>query len=233
MDISSDVSLCCVLYFSGFLGRSLVPKWFESAMRQQYGVIPRLNIISRNISVPGYTDGVAAGETAEFVVETDRVHAEAFLKQKIEMFKRQGIPPEVGLQTYREGWWIMLRVKRVDGPTIDKPLSADDMPILTTMKVEPSQMALFEAEKAENRLLLATPVIFQKVAQKQGKIKIQFTTPEVPGVYRFFLAIKSQDFLGADQDLIIDVNVLDPSKVKRSKPSEAAEETPLELKKDK
>lgn len=169
--------------------------------------------------MPGHGD-VATKEIAEVTLETERLHAENFTKQKVLMFKKQGIPPEVGLQSYREGWWFLLRLKRLDGPGRDEPIS-QDQPILRSMELDPDTLKVFEREKAEHRLLTANPVIFQNVAQKAGKIKIQFMTPDEPGKYRFYLGIKSQDFLGADQELEIDVDVLDSSQVVRERKEEA------------
>lgn len=40
--------------------------------------------------------------------------------------------------------------------------------------------------------------------------------PKVPGKYRFYVGVKSQDFLGADQEISIDAEIVDVSTVVRT-----------------
>jgi len=199
--------------------------WFNKQMTRTYAILPRLIVKNKAIAVPGGEyDDVTTSEIAEVTLDTDRLHAENFTKQKVMMFKKQGIPPEVALRNYREGWWFMLRTKRLDGSARKEAPISQDQPILKSIDIDPAHLALFEQETGENRLVTATPIMFQNVAQKQGKINIKFMTPDEPGKYRYYLAIKSQDFLGADQELEIDVDVLDRSVAKARAPKEEKQE---------
>jgi DnaJ domain len=185
--------------------------WFNGIMMRQYTVLPRLKVESRQVMNLDEGPDIACGEQGQVVLEVERLHAEHFTKQKIEQFKKQGIPPEVGLQTYREGWWFMLRMKRLDGDTATDPISLDVSPILKAIQVDKASIKAFEREAVEYKLLTAWPMMIQNVAQQKGKIKIQFKAPNEAGKYRYFLDIKSQDFLGADQVLEFDV-VVSPKK---------------------
>ena len=40
-------------------------------------------------------------------------------------------------------------------------------------------------------------------------MKVKVKAPSEPGKYRYTCAIKSQDFLGADQEVTMEVNVVD------------------------
>ena len=80
--------------------------WFNGVMEKQYQVLPRLQIENTSIECPGEQE-MATGDVLAIGLEMTRLHAEAFTRQKIAMFQKQGIPPQVALQTYREGWWFM------------------------------------------------------------------------------------------------------------------------------
>ena len=49
----------------------------------------------------------------------------------------------------------------------------------------------------------------QNIAQKAGTVKVKVKAPAEPGKYRYTCAIKSQDFLGADQEITMEVDVVD------------------------
>jgi hypothetical protein len=125
----------------------------------------------------------------------------------------QGVPPQVGLQSYREGWWIALRVERLDGKAEVEKLNPHHT-ILS--QIDPKDVEKFEKEDPAYRLIVAWPMVVQNVAQKTGKASIQVKAPTVAGKYRFFVGIRSQDFLGADQEIPIDVTVVDRSTVVRT-----------------
>ena len=57
--------------------------------------------------------------------------------------------------------------------------------------------------------------IVQNVAQKSGKVRIQFKAPPLPGKYKFTVSVKSQDFLGADQEFSMEATILDAANVER------------------
>lgn len=197
--------------------------WFNSVMIKQYSAagLPRLSITNLQIepTIEGATD-IATDETAAITLDMERVHAEAFTKVKVAMCQQQGIPPQIALQSYREGWWVLVRAKKVDGgsgPTIATPNNP-----LTELLQEADKIK-FEKESEENRLLVAWPMIVQNMAQQSGKVKVQFKAPSAPGTYQIFLAVKSQEFLGADQNFELTLEVKDVKDVSREAVVESAE----------
>ena len=136
--------------------------------------------------------------------------SERFLQQKLLQFQKQGIPPQVALQTYREGWWCIIRYQKLDGnkKLVMEPL-AKQSPVLKQMEIADEDIEKYEKEDVNFRLVTAWPVICQKIAQKTGDAKIQITAPPEPGKYRLLCHIKSQDFLGADQEVMMELDVVD------------------------
>jgi cell division protein FtsL len=195
--------------------------WFEDMMKRQYDCLPRCIVQSHTMTVPGENE-IATGDMCELTLELERTHAEKFLRQKIAMFQKQGIPPQVGLQSYREGWWIALRVERLDGKAEVDKLNRENT-ILNQM--DPKEVDKFEKEDPGYRLIVAWPMVVQNVAQKTGKASIQVKAPSVPGKYRYFVGIKSQDFLGADVEMPFDVEVVDASTVVRTEKKPPAVES--------
>jgi hypothetical protein len=167
-------------------------EWFKTAMKRQYGGeegIPALDITEKNIETEGEKE-ISAGDVCTLEMKVERKHAEQFTKQKLIMCQKQGIPPQIGMQSYREGWWILVRVKRMDGDgktPLEEPEDDEE-----------------DGEGSLNKLLTAWPFIVSNIAQKSGKIKLNFKAPSAPGKYRFYIAIKSQEFLGTDQEVTID-----------------------------
>lgn len=196
--------------------------WFLQTMQRQYGCQPHLAIHEKKVEVPLYEESniLATGDMAEFFLDLERTHAENFLKQKIAMCQKQGIPPQVALQAYREGWWFLLRAENVKDPSIRAEPIMRESPILS--KLDSQDLDKFEAATpAAQRLITAWPMIVQNCAQKAGKVRIQFPVPSIPGKYRFVLDIKSQDFLGADQQIVIEKDVVDAQTIQRTlKPKE-------------
>jgi hypothetical protein len=196
--------------------------WFNGVMQKQYQTLPRLKIENTSIECPGEKD-MATKDVLAIGLEMTRLHAEAFTRQKIAMFQKQGIPPQVALQTYREGWWFMARAERLDGDAPDgSSLELKKDGILK--ECSKTDLEKFEKATFQERLLTAWPMIIQNVAQKSGKVRIQCQAPPVPGKYRFTVAIKSQDFLGADQEFSVEGTVLDASAVVRKPKEEKPEE---------
>merc|ERR1712176_815369 len=87
-------------------------------------------------------------------------------------------------------------------------------------KVNDEEVEKFNKTKFSDRLLTAWPMIVANVAQKSGKVKIQFKAPSVPGRYKFNVAVKSQDFLGADQEFSIEAEIVDKSTLSREPATE-------------
>ncbi len=191
-------------------------EWFDGIMQKQYGALPRLEIGNVTIETANESE-MATGDVLLITLELTRLHAEAFTRQKVAMFQKQGIPPQVALQSYREGWWYFVRAERLDGETDASALKINTDGILGQVAAE--DVARFSASSFKDRLLTAWPMIVQNVAQKSGKVKIQFGAPPVAGRYRFLVAVKSQDFLGADQEFTVEAEIVDASTVVR-KPKE-------------
>jgi len=211
---------------------------FKKMLQQQNGCLPQLKIHkARLVRVqPGDNQMtsasrneededpvVATEDMAELLFEMERLHAEKFLQAKLAMFQKQGIPPQVALQGYREGWWCMLRRERLDN-TNNKDDAATKQkrlkevaPILKQMKIADEDIAKFNDNMEEkDRLCLAMPMMVTKIAQKTGKVAMRLKMPQEPGKYRFHVMIKSQDFLGAGQEFAVDARVLDKSTVVRN-----------------
>jgi hypothetical protein len=196
-------------------------EWFDGIMQKQYQCLPRLKIDNTFIECADEKE-LATGDVLSMGLELTRLHAEAFTRQKIAMFQKQGIPPQVALQTYREGWWFLVKAARLDGET---PASSLEMKVDGILKdAAKEDIEKFEMATFEQRLVTAWPMVVQNVAQKSGKVKIQFLAPSVPGKYKFTVSVKSQDFLGADQEFSVEATVLDASTVVREPKEPKTEE---------
>mmetsp|Transcript_3824 Transcript_3824/g.8238 ORF Transcript_3824/g.8238 Transcript_3824/m.8238 type:complete len:530 (+) Transcript_3824:188-1777(+) len=195
--------------------KSCTPKdvqWFDNIMEKQYGILPRLKIENTSIENSKYPE-MATDDVLTICLDLTRVHAENFTKQKVAMLQKQGIPPQIALQQYREGWWYFVTAERLDGETPGSCIEIKKEGVLE--KVQDDDMKKFEAAKFEERLITAWPMIIGNVAQKSGKVKITLKAPSVAGNYKFNVAVKSQDFLGADQVFSVEANILDASTVTR------------------
>lgn len=203
--------------------------WFKDAMVKQYGAengVPKLEVKNYKVCTPD-EDEITTGDSCVVECEMERLHAESFTKQKIAVCERQGIPPQLALQTYREGWWMLVRAKRLDGedaPAEDDSAAATTQALASMLEAAGGNADKFKQEKGENRLLSAWPMLVKNVAQKTGKVNVQFKAPDVPGKYRFFVAIKSQEFLGTDQEFTVDAEVVDVADVQRVEAEDEDEE---------
>eukprot|EP00980_Cylindrotheca_fusiformis_P000102 scaffold19_cov114-Cylindrotheca_fusiformis.AAC.49 len=203
-------------------------EWFDGMMEKQYQCLPRLEIADTSIECPGEAE-MATGDTLTLALDVTRLHAEAFTKQKVAMFQKQGIPPQLALQTYREGWWFLVRAERLDG---DIPPSSLDLKTDGLLNEVPkSDLEKFDQVPYPERLQTAWPMIVQNITQKTGKVKLQFLAPTLPGNYRFTVSVNSQDFLGADKEFSVEGTIVDESTIVR-KPKENDAES-VEDKKDK
>jgi hypothetical protein len=68
-------------------------------------------------------------------------------------------------------------------------------------------------------------MIVQQINQKSGKVKIQFKAPKVPGKYKFTVAVKSQDFLGADQEFSVEADIVDAASLNRTPKEESSKDS--------
>ena len=220
-------------------------KYFQQIMMTQYGGvagIPKLEIGEKTIDTPDENETVT-GDKCCLSLEVNRAHAENFTKQKLAACMKQGIPPEVGLSTYREAWWIIVRTKRlsgIDGSTDDNDTKIKELLNESNECIEDNQLfkelddsikMRFKAESLDDRMTLAWPFMIANVAQKSGKVKVRFPAPKIPGKYRFTVSIKSQEFIDTDHEFDIDVDVLDKDSVTRT-PKEVKEEEKKAVKED-
>lgn len=197
-----------------------VVSWFKKTMESTYGGhegIPSIKIDSIKIETPGENE-IANDDTCSLELNVDRLHAENFTKQKIEAAAKQGIPPQIALQTYREGWWVLIRSEKLDGEDIVNDDHFQNSPILS--ELDQDIKSIFLSEKGQNRLLNAWPFIVSNVAQKSGKLKVQFKAPSTPGKFKFYIDVKSQEFLGCDQTFVIQKDILDKETLEREEKEE-------------
>mmetsp|Transcript_15732 Transcript_15732/g.33052 ORF Transcript_15732/g.33052 Transcript_15732/m.33052 type:complete len:609 (+) Transcript_15732:314-2140(+) len=208
---------------------------------------------------------LASDERMSLELQITRRHAEAFTKEKLAMCKKQGIPPQIGMQAYRESWFILVRARRVDGKefSTEDPCYGNDhlqyfrkeaakdskkteggeegsegnsqqqqqQKSLISM-LEPATESAFQTHfgspgsttMSDNRIVIGWPFVVSNVAQKSGRVKIQLPPPKDAGKYEFTVTIKSQDFLGVDEEVVLQVEV---------KEGEAKKEVETEDKKDK
>lgn len=200
-------------------------EWFEGVIQREYGCLPRLSIKEKKIETPGEPE-VATGDLCCLEIDLERTHAEKFTTRKIEMFKKQGIPPQVAFQTFREGWWFLVRAERLDGD--GKPAEIDmESPLVS--KVEPVDIKKFKNAAGDESLVQAWPMLVRNIAQKSGKAKLQFKAPSVAGKYKFKVSILSQEFLGADDEFSLEAEVVDINTLERDA-KEKAEEIGMEMK---
>jgi len=161
-----------------------------------------------------------------------RQHAESFTKEKLAAAQKQGIPPQIAMQAYREAWFILVRARKVDDTdgttpvtTWDGALGDANHPASNHMKflkekndslykiLDSQTIQSFTTEFAstetncENRIVIGWPFVISNVAQKTGKVKIHLPPPVEAGKYEFCVTIKSQEFLGVEEEfkLVVDV----------------------------
>lgn len=199
-------------------------KMYEKTFDGPKGV-PRIIISKLEISTPApdnSTDAnnnnnnnnieIAAGDTTALELELHRVHGENFMKQKIAMAVKQGIPPQIALQTFREGWWILLRCEKLNDSSSSSNAGEfiDQHPILAKMSSDIKDK--FKQETNDNLLINAWPFMVSNMKQLVGKVKVRFIAPKVPGSYKFYIDVKSQEYLGCDQTFTLEREILEKKK---------------------
>ena len=104
-----------------------IVKAFMETMKKQYGGdkgVPRLLVKNYFVSTED-EDEKATGDISVVQLEMEGTHAEHFTMQNIALCQKHGIPPQVALKAYQEGWWMLVRAKRLDSkdvaPTELKP----------------------------------------------------------------------------------------------------------------
>lgn len=205
--------------------------FYRTNMEKQYGSkngIPKLLIKNKSLETPG-EDEMATGDALTLSIDVERVHAELFARAKIAICQKQGIPPQVALNAYREVWWVLVRAKRVDdggkseASDTSKDIGANSA--LSKVISDPLAIKRFEDEPEENRLLTAFPFMVSKIMKKDETIKVRFKAPEMPGKYTFLVSIMSQEFLGCNEEFeVADIDILDVEEVKRKEAEEEGED---------
>ena len=184
--------------------------WFNGIMARQYNTLPRIAVGAKAMENADESnkDKLVAGGQALLSLAVDRTHTEQFVKVKVAQAQKQGLPPQVALQSAQESWWYLLRCERLDGPTSPgEPIDVESSPILKSFK--PATLKTYTDEPPALKLETVWPMIVQNIAQKAGTVKVKVKMPSQPGKYRYTCAIKSADFLGADQEVSLDVVVED------------------------
>ncbi len=64
-------------------------------------------------------------------------------------------------------------------------------------------------------LINAWPFEVTNLQQGVGNVKVRFLSPKDVGKYKFYVDIKSTDYLGCDQTLSVEKEILDKDKVVR------------------
>lgn len=177
--------------------------------------VPRIIISKLDILTPNENE-IVNEDAGALEMELHRVHGENFMKQKVAMAMKQGIPPQIALQTFREGWWILLRCEKIDGgDSCDVNMDfIDKHPILAHLTNETKEK--YKSESSENRLINAWPFVVSNMQQQVGKVKVRFMVPKVPGKYKFYIDVKSQEYLGCDQTFVLEKDILDKDVVVRA-----------------
>jgi hypothetical protein len=186
-------------------------------------------------------------------MQITRRHAEAFTKAKLEQCQRQGIPPQLAMQAYRESWFIIVRAYKLNDNDESRMMEWDGAMggvssnhfdilkknnhpifanILTSETADAFEKQIFETNKmCDNKLIVGWPFVISNVAQKTGKVKILLPTPDEAGRYEFVVTIKSQEFLGDVEEFKMVVDVA--KGVEKKKDDDDEEEEGDESKKDK
>lgn len=188
-------------------------------------------------------------------MQITRQHAESFTKEKLAQCQKQGIPPQIAMQAYRESWFILVRARKLndDGllePTWDGALGDSKYPANNHMNflkekgdslykiLDGNTIKAFTSEfnspesNCENRIVIGWPFVISNVAQKTGKVKIHLPPPVEAGKYEFTVTIKSQEFVGVEEEFSLIVDVAKGVAKKKKKDNDDEEED-SEGKKDK
>jgi hypothetical protein len=219
--------------------------WFKDMMLRQYGEggTPKLIFGEQYLGVPkpppaekGEDEKEAKkNEIASMIEQTKpvtttddkmsleihvtRQHAESFTKEKLAMCQRQGIPPQIGMQTYKEAWFIMVRAKKIGGKLSETDVNYGDDHLEVMKENEHKLYEMLDGETAaafkeefadhrdERRLVVAWPFEVKNVAQKSGRVTMNLMPPEEEGKYEFTVIFKSMDFLGVDEQFTLELDV--------------------------
>ena len=252
----SDSILDAIIMFKIGLMDAKDPKeldWFKDMMLRQYGEggTPKLIFGEKYLGVP--IDKPAAPPTNEkdaknqeiaalvaktkavttsdekmsLEIQVTRQHAESFTKEKVAQCQRQGIPPQVALNSYKEAWFVMVRARKVGGLLAESDIYYGDDHIAAMKRDNHKLYEMLEEEtalafqkhftkehRAERRMVVAWPFEVKNVAQKSGRVTMNLIPPKEEGRYEFTVVFKSMDFLGVDETFVIDLDVKKGTKKK-------------------
>lgn len=181
--------------------------WFKRVTYSVYKCIPEVNVSEQlQVATEGH-DEVVCSDITQLQFVFVRTHAANFLKQKIEACKKQGIPPQVGLAQYQEGWWILVQYERLDGLTPPITIRHED-PVFSKAQMSQKQLAVFDNEDPTTQLIQAYPLNVRNVSQANIRAKLEFKAPSEPGRYRFTVVLKSHDFIGCDNSCSVETTIV-------------------------
>jgi len=205
-------------------------KRMHNLFQRQFGTYPRLVIAeNRSLETEG-EDEIATGDACFLKMEVERMHAEGFTRSKIAQAQKQGIPPEAALSNYQEGWWILIRAEKIaelDGSSYERKerFVAHPGKGRAVDTIDSNRMLQYHSKGLESDVLLSCwPSIVTNVAQKKGHLKIPFKAPAAPGRYKFYIDIKSQEFLECDVHFELEARIEDLKEVKKKQEEEEEEE---------
>lgn len=202
--------------------------WFHSVVKRQYGVIPSVSITSCTIETLG-EDEIATNDTCTVSMTLKRSHAEAFMKGKIAIAEKQGIPKEFVLQSYREVWWVLIRCKLLTKANSDDPDEYDYPKHLEELEkvFGPKVYEFYPKSIKKDKLLSIWPMTFSKVGIEEGNAKVKFLVPSLPGKYKFSVELVSNEFMGCDSlcdvddgGFVVECDILDSEEIQRKEDEE-------------
>lgn len=201
--------------------------WFKKTMEAQYGGpdgVPRLAVKSKRIETPDEKE-IATGDKCLLSIDVERVHAELFFKNKIALCQKQGIPPQVALQSFREVWWVLIRRKRTDGEE-DGENEHATVPTPSPGSLAALASGIFDKNDPGDKLIHAYPFVVGQINKKEGTVKALLKAPPLAGKYTYLVSILSQEFLGCGLELEMkDVVIVDSKSVTREAKEQEVEET--------
>jgi len=217
--------------------------WFHSVVKRQYECIPSVSITSCTIETLG-EDEIATNDTCTVSLTLRRSHAQAFMKGKIAIAEKQGIPKEFVLQSYREVWWVLIRCKLLTKANENDPDEYEYPKHLEEMEkvFGPKVYEFYPKSIKKDKLLSIWPMTFSNVGLEEGNAKVKFLVPSIPGKYKFSVDIVSNEFMGCDSlcddddddgGFVLECDILDSEEIKRKEEEEQKEDEEEEDKKKK
>lgn len=192
----------------------------EKMLTKEYGCLPRLVIKETSVETEDEPE-IATGDLCTMKIEFERTHAENYFNRKVELCKKQGIPPQMAMQSFHEVWWILVRAIKIDDdsktPTLTPPmeLSPETKPFLKHLEAVDIEKFCNANITESDALLVAWPVIISDMRKKEVVVNTRFKAPKSPGKYKIEITAVSQEYLGTACETSLEVNVLDIESIQR------------------